>query len=119
MKVNITKDANQQLINLLGAEPIVKINEIRTTGWGATYMYELAQVEQAQNDEIFKIDEVTILIDPLVISHLDEDIVIDHKKNYGFILKNSYEIVTFGMKLIKQWKKVPLPFCDRHTRSFV
>jgi Fe-S cluster assembly iron-binding protein IscA len=64
-------------------------------------MYELAQVEQAENDEVFKIDEITILMDPLVISHLEGDIVIDHKKNYGFILKNSYEILTFGMKLIK------------------
>ncbi|MDQ1000508.1 Fe-S cluster assembly iron-binding protein IscA [Neobacillus niacini] len=64
-------------------------------------MYELAQVEQINNDEIFKVDEITILIDPLVINRLDGDIIIDHKKNYGFILKNSYEILTFGMKLIK------------------
>jgi Fe-S cluster assembly iron-binding protein IscA len=64
-------------------------------------VYELAQVEQINNDEIFKVDEITILIEPLVISHLDGDIVIDFKKNYGFILKNSYEILSFGMKLIK------------------
>ncbi|WP_160725789.1 hypothetical protein [Bacillus sp. USDA818B3_A] len=64
-------------------------------------MYELAQVEQSDNDEVFQIDEFTILIDPLVISHLDGDVVIDHNKNYGFILKNSYEILTFGMKLTK------------------
>jgi Fe-S cluster assembly iron-binding protein IscA len=64
-------------------------------------MYELAQAEQAENDEVFNIDEITILMDPLVISHLDGDIVIDHSKNYGFILKNNYEILTFGMKLIK------------------
>ena len=62
-------------------------------------MYELAQVEQAENDEVFKIDDITILIDSLVISHLDGDVVIDHNKNYGYILKNSYEILTFGMKL--------------------
>jgi hypothetical protein len=65
-------------------------------------MYELAQVEQISNEEIFKVEAITILIDPLVMSHLDGDIVIDHKKNYGFILKNNYEILTFGMKLIKK-----------------
>jgi hypothetical protein len=65
-------------------------------------MYELAQVEQVDNEEIFKVDAITILIDPLVISHLDEDIIIDHKKNYGFMLKNSFEILTFGMKLMKK-----------------
>jgi hypothetical protein len=64
-------------------------------------MYELAQVEQVNNEDIFKVDRITILIDPLVISHLDGDIVIDHKQNYGFILKNSFEILTFGMKLVK------------------
>jgi hypothetical protein len=64
-------------------------------------VYELAQVELINNDEIFKVDDITILIEPLVINHLDSDIVIDHKKNYGFILKNSFEIITFGMKLIK------------------
>ena len=65
-------------------------------------MYELAQVEQINNEEIFKVGAITILIDPLVISHLEEDIIIDFKTNYGFILKNSYEILTFGMKLMKQ-----------------
>jgi hypothetical protein len=64
-------------------------------------LYELAQVEQAENEEIFNVDGITILIDPLVIHHLDGDIVIDHNKNYGFILKNSYEILTFGMNLKK------------------
>ncbi|PLR98490.1 hypothetical protein [Bacillus sp. T33-2] len=64
-------------------------------------MYELAQGGQMQNDEVFKVNEITILIDPTVISHLDADIVIDYKKNYGFILKTSYEVLTFGMKLIK------------------
>lgn len=64
-------------------------------------MYELAQVEQIKNDEIFKVDDITVLIDPPVISHLDGDITIDHNKNYGFILKNSYEILTFGMRLIR------------------
>lgn len=64
-------------------------------------MYELAQVEQVNNEEILKVDGMKILIDPLVITHLDGDIVIDHKKNYGFILKNSFEILTFGMKLMK------------------
>jgi hypothetical protein len=65
-------------------------------------VYELAQVEQVNDEEVCKVDAITILIDPLVISHLDGDIVIDHKKNYGFILKNSYEILTFGMKLNKK-----------------
>jgi hypothetical protein len=32
MKVTITIDAKQQLINVLGEEPTVKIDEIRTTG---------------------------------------------------------------------------------------
>jgi hypothetical protein len=32
MKVTITKDANQHLINTLGEEPTIRINEIRTTG---------------------------------------------------------------------------------------
>lgn len=32
MKVTITKDAIQQLINVLGAEPIIRLNEVRTTG---------------------------------------------------------------------------------------
>ncbi|WP_251554851.1 hypothetical protein [Neobacillus muris] len=65
-------------------------------------MYELAQAEQGENtDEMFKNGEITIIIDRLVINHLDGDIVIDHNKNYGFILKNNYEILTFGMKLTK------------------
>jgi hypothetical protein len=64
-------------------------------------MYELAQVEQGITAEVFKIDEIAVLIDPLVISHLDGDVVIDHTKNYGFILKNSYEILTFGMNFKK------------------
>ncbi|MED4223942.1 hypothetical protein [Neobacillus cucumis] len=69
-------------------------------------MYELAQVEQVENEEVFKIDVITILIDPSVINHLDGDIVINHNKNYGFILKNSYEILTFGMKLITNSKNL-------------
>ena len=100
MKVTLTIDAKQQL-HLLGDEPTIKLLQIRTTGWGATYEYELAQVEQVSNEEIFMIDGIKILIDPLVINHLAEDIIIDHKKNYGFILKNSYEILTFGMKFSK------------------
>jgi hypothetical protein len=32
MKVTFTIDAKQQLINVLGEEPTVKIDEIRTTG---------------------------------------------------------------------------------------
>ncbi|NYE08472.1 hypothetical protein F4694_005320 [Bacillus niacini] len=32
MEVTITIDAKQQLINVLGEEPTIKINEIRTTG---------------------------------------------------------------------------------------
>ncbi|WP_409300470.1 hypothetical protein [Peribacillus sp. SCS-155] len=64
-------------------------------------MYELAQVEQVKNEQSFIIGEITILIDDQAIGHLDENIVIDHKNNYGFILKNSNEILTFGMRLIK------------------
>ncbi|KKK39074.1 hypothetical protein WQ57_04625 [Mesobacillus campisalis] len=64
-------------------------------------MYELAQAEQSENDEGFTIDGITILIEPEVIRHIDEDIIIDHKKNYGFILKTSFEILSFGMKLVK------------------
>ncbi|WP_404328626.1 hypothetical protein [Mesobacillus maritimus] len=64
-------------------------------------MYELAQDEQTKSDEVFKVDRITVLIDPMVINHLDGDVVIDHNKNYGFILKNNYEILTFGMKFIK------------------
>jgi hypothetical protein len=36
-----------------------------------------------------------------VIRRLDGDIIIDHNNNYGFILKNNYEILTFGMKFKK------------------
>jgi hypothetical protein len=64
-------------------------------------VYELAQVEQVTNNEVFKVNSITILIDPSVVHHLDGDVVIDHNQNYGFILKNNYEILTFGMKLIK------------------
>ncbi len=32
MKVTITNDANQQLINELGAKPAIRLNEVRTTG---------------------------------------------------------------------------------------
>lgn len=32
MKVTITIDAKQHLKNVLGEEPTIKINEIRTTG---------------------------------------------------------------------------------------
>lgn len=64
-------------------------------------MYELAQDEQTKSDEVFKVDRISVLIDPTVINHLDGDVVIDHNKNYGFILKNNYEILTFGMKFIK------------------
>ena len=32
MKVTITIDAKQQLINVLGEEPTIKVNEIRTSG---------------------------------------------------------------------------------------
>lgn len=61
-------------------------------------MYELAQDEQVKSDEVFKDNQITILIDPSVISHLDGDVVIDHHNNYGFILKNNFETLTFGMK---------------------
>jgi hypothetical protein len=32
MKVHITKDANQQFINVFGTEPTIRINEVRTSG---------------------------------------------------------------------------------------
>jgi hypothetical protein len=32
MKVTITIEAKQQLINVLGEDPTIKIDEIRTTG---------------------------------------------------------------------------------------
>jgi hypothetical protein len=32
MKVTVTIDAKQQLINVLGENPTVKLNQIRTTG---------------------------------------------------------------------------------------
>jgi hypothetical protein len=32
MKVTITNDASQQLLNVLGGEPTIRLNEIRTTG---------------------------------------------------------------------------------------
>lgn len=32
MKVTITKDANLKLKSVLGEEPTIKLNEIRTTG---------------------------------------------------------------------------------------
>jgi Fe-S cluster assembly iron-binding protein IscA len=101
MKVTITQNAKQQLIDKLGEEPTIRLNEVRTTGWGATNVYELAQVEQRNSDEGFKVDSIIILIDPLVISSLDGDVVIDHNNNYGFILKNNFEVLTFGMKLTK------------------
>lgn len=32
MKVTITTDAKQQLLHVLGENPTIKLNEIRTTG---------------------------------------------------------------------------------------
>ncbi|CEG28662.1 hypothetical protein BN1002_03585 [Bacillus sp. B-jedd] len=32
MKVTINNEAKQQLVNVFGAEPTVKINQVRTTG---------------------------------------------------------------------------------------
>ncbi|CEG28661.1 hypothetical protein [Bacillus sp. B-jedd] len=64
-------------------------------------MYELAQVEQIQDEETFKVDEITIAIDPQAVRDLDGDVILDYKNNYGFILKNSFEILTFGMKVKK------------------
>ncbi|MGG3563871.1 hypothetical protein ABES03_19990 [Neobacillus rhizosphaerae] len=64
-------------------------------------MYELAQDEQVEHDEVYLFEEITILVSPEVQAYLDGDIVIDHTKNYGYVLKNDYEILTFGMKLKK------------------
>ncbi|WP_413298951.1 hypothetical protein AA0X95_14480 [Bacillus sp. 1P10SD] len=62
-------------------------------------MYELAQDEQVEHDEVYLFEEITFLVSPEVQAYLDGDIVIDHTKNYGYVLKNDYEILTFGMKL--------------------
>lgn len=62
-------------------------------------VYELAQDEQVEHDEVYLFEEITILVSPEVQAYLDGDIVIDHTRNYGYILKNDYEILTFGMKL--------------------
>lgn len=62
-------------------------------------MYELAQDEQVEHDEVYLFEEITILVSPEVQAYLDGDIVIDHTRNYGYVLKNDYEILTFGMKL--------------------
>jgi hypothetical protein len=64
-------------------------------------VYELAQDEQVKHDEVYLFEEITILVSPEVQAYLDGDIVIDHTKNYGYVLKNDYEILTFGMKLKK------------------
>ncbi|MDR6123054.1 Fe-S cluster assembly iron-binding protein IscA [Bacillus sp. SLBN-46] len=64
-------------------------------------MYELAQDEQVEHDEVYLFEEITILVSPEVQAYLDGDIVIDHTKNYGYVLKNDYEILTFGMRLKK------------------
>jgi hypothetical protein len=64
-------------------------------------VYELAQDEQVEHDEVYLFEEITILVSPEVQAYLDGDIVIDHTKNYGYVLKNDYEILTFGMKLKK------------------
>jgi hypothetical protein len=64
-------------------------------------VYELAQDEQLEHDEVYLFEEITILVNPEVQAYLDGDIVIDHTKNYGYVLKNDYEILTFGMKLKK------------------
>ena len=64
-------------------------------------MYELAQDEQVEHDEVYLFEEITILVSHEVQAYLDGDIVIDHTKNYGYVLKNDYEILTFGMKLKK------------------
>jgi hypothetical protein len=64
-------------------------------------VYELAQDEQVEHDEVYLFEEIPILVSPEVQAYLDGDIVIDHTKNYGYVLKNDYEILTFGMKLKK------------------
>jgi Fe-S cluster assembly iron-binding protein IscA len=62
-------------------------------------MYELAQDEQMENDEVHSNDDISILVNPDSKKYLEGDIIIDYKQNYGYVLKNSYEILTFGMKL--------------------
>lgn len=64
-------------------------------------MYELAQVEQVGTDDVFTAGNITVVMEPIVVDHLERDIVIEYKSNYGYILKNSFEILTFGMKLVK------------------
>lgn len=62
-------------------------------------MYELAQDEQEKNDEVYSFEDVNMVVNPESKEHLDGDIVIDYKQNYGYVLKNSYEILSFGMRL--------------------
>nr|WP_263326418.1 hypothetical protein [Neobacillus sp. Marseille-Q6967] len=62
-------------------------------------MYELAQDEQEKNDEVYSFEDVSIVVNPESKEHLDGDIVIDYKQNYGYVLKNSFEILSFGMRL--------------------
>lgn len=64
-------------------------------------VYELAQDEQGEHDKAYSFDEITIIVSPEVQATLDGNIIIDHTKNYGYVLKNDYEILTFGMKLNK------------------
>ena len=101
MKIILTKNAYIQLKTVLPEKTSVRIIAQQTSGWGSTIVYELAQDEQLEHDEVYLFEEITILVNPEVQAYLDGDIVIDHTKNYGYVLKNDYEILTFGMKLKK------------------
>ena len=101
MKIILTKNAYIQLKTVLPEKTSVRIIAHQTSGWGSTIVYELAQDEQLEHDEVYLFEEITILVSPEVQAYLDGDIVIDHTKNYGYVLKNDYEILTFGMKLKK------------------
>lgn len=99
MSIELTKEAYQQLKKVFPEITHFRINTIQTSGWGSTVTFELAQDEQAGNDEVYQIDEITILVNQTAKKYLEGNIVIDHKQNYGFVIKNSYEILTFGMKV--------------------
>lgn len=99
MSIELTNEAYQNLKKVFPELTSIRINAIQTDGWGNTVTFELAQDEQAGNDEVYQIDEITILVNPTAKKYLEGNIVIDHKQNYGFVIKNSYEILTFGMKV--------------------
>jgi hypothetical protein len=47
---------------------------------------------------VYTFDELNLLVNPFAEKHLEGKVVIDYKQNYGYVLKNSFEILSFGMK---------------------